>query len=276
MTSLNNTNGKKLNTRVVVHNGVFHADEVCAVSLLRKFFNPSLEVSRLPHQTESFSEFDLIVDLGKKFDGQKFFDHHHNKELEASNMLVFKFLVENGYINEVEEEALLPLMRIISDNDRGVGDKPTPDSIIRVVQSMNEEDIYGEDQNEAFWRASAMLLMFIENIASEANKMASRKAKLENSKEVENGILKIPEFIPFWNNLIFELPQFNDVDIVMWYDEIQGNWKAQVVPDAPGSFGKRGRALKNVEAKGKEFIHVGEFFCVFDTEENLMNYLRSL
>jgi len=262
--------------KVATHNGIFHADEVTATALLKRFYDDSLEVTRLPHQTAEFEEFDLVVDLGKQYDGKKYFDHHHDKELEASNMLIFTYLYTNDYISKIEYEALYELMEIISNNDIGVGDKPSVDSIVKVVQSMNQEDIYSREQDESFWRAVNLVGMYIDNIVDEANKTAERSAKLEKSVEVEPNILELPEFIQGWNTLIFDFHEFKDIDIVMWEDTIQNKWKAQVVPDAIGSFGRRNRALVNKEAEGKEFIHQGEFFCVFDTREHLLNYLKSL
>jgi len=262
--------------KIATHNGIFHADEVMAVALLKKFYDSSLEVTRLPHQTNNFDEYDMVVDLGEQYDNSKYFDHHHNKGLHASNMLILNYLKLKGFISGIEYKALFPLMEIISNNDIGVGSKPTPDSIIKLVQSMNQEDIYSREQDESFWRAVNLIGMFLDNIVEEANKIAEREAKLVKSIEVEPGILEMPEFVQNWNTIIFDIIEFDNIDIVIWEDKVQGNWKAQVVPDAPGSFGRRGRALTDKEAEGKEFIHVGEFFCVFDTREHLLNYLKSL
>jgi uncharacterized UPF0160 family protein len=62
--------------RICTHSGSFHADESLAVFMLRllpKFQNSTLVRSRDPAKWE---ESDIVVDVGGKYDGTKFFDHH--------------------------------------------------------------------------------------------------------------------------------------------------------------------------------------------------------
>lgn len=62
--------------RICTHSGSFHADEALAVYILRllpKFKESTLVRSRDPAKWE---ESDIVVDVGGKYDGVKFFDHH--------------------------------------------------------------------------------------------------------------------------------------------------------------------------------------------------------
>jgi len=60
------------------HNGIFHSDEIIAIALLNKVFEEtSIIRSRDPKELQ---EANILVDVGGKFDGVKFFDHHQFKD----------------------------------------------------------------------------------------------------------------------------------------------------------------------------------------------------
>lgn len=62
--------------KICVHSGLFHADEALGYFLLKllpKFKNAELIRSRDPAKWE---ESDIVIDVGGKYDGVKFFDHH--------------------------------------------------------------------------------------------------------------------------------------------------------------------------------------------------------
>lgn len=65
-------------TRVVTHPGVFHADEVCAVSWLRIWVGRQLPVERRPPtEAELADPAVAVVDVGGRFDpSTRCFDHH--------------------------------------------------------------------------------------------------------------------------------------------------------------------------------------------------------
>ena len=64
---------------IATHNKIFHADEVTAIALLKLFTDEEIVVHRIDHQSEDFSGYDMVIDISKKFDGEKYFDHHQNK-----------------------------------------------------------------------------------------------------------------------------------------------------------------------------------------------------
>ena len=63
---------------IATHNKIFHADEVTAVALLRLFTEDEIIVHRIDHDTEDFTPYDMVIDISKQFDGDKYFDHHQN------------------------------------------------------------------------------------------------------------------------------------------------------------------------------------------------------
>lgn len=65
--------------KICTHSGSFHADESLAVYLLKllpQFSKSELVRSRNP---EDWEASDIVVDVGGKYDGVKFFDHHQRE-----------------------------------------------------------------------------------------------------------------------------------------------------------------------------------------------------
>ena len=63
--------------KVYTHAGVFHADDVFCVALLKNlgFDGKVVRVPRLPDEIE---ETAIVIDIGGKYDGERFFDHHQS------------------------------------------------------------------------------------------------------------------------------------------------------------------------------------------------------
>jgi len=268
-------NNEKTEISVATHYGIFHTDEVSAIALLRAGgFNVNVE--RLNHQTpaEELKKYDLVIDIGRTYNPDKGqFDHHQDLNIEASNMLILEWLKKTEKISETQYKEVLPLMKIISDGDRGKGDIRPADSIIEFISAMNTDDIYSENQTVAFEQAVNLVEGHLERLFAVANKKEiTQKILTEQAKEVAPNVIEMPKFLPFWNEVIFNVPKLEETDIVIWHDEVQNQWKAQQVPSAPGAFDAKGRQLPPVEeVEGKIFIHPGKFFAVFDTKEYLPN-----
>ncbi|KAL3236656.1 Myg1p RNJ42_01750 [Nakaseomyces bracarensis] len=71
--------------QICTHSGPFHADESLAVYMLRllpKYKDAKVVRSRNP---EDWEASDIVVDVGAKYDGVKFFDHHQREFFETYN-----------------------------------------------------------------------------------------------------------------------------------------------------------------------------------------------
>ncbi|MAD41902.1 MAG: hypothetical protein CL623_05870 [Arcobacter sp.] len=100
---------------IITHNKTFHADEVAAVALLKVFTNENIIVNRVDHNTTDFSNCDLVIDIGKKFDGVKYFDHHQYKGGKSSAGLIWDYLDLNDKYPKISK-----LIDLIDKNDTGV------------------------------------------------------------------------------------------------------------------------------------------------------------
>ncbi len=76
---------------IATHNKMFHADEITAIALLELFTDYKIEVERVNHDTKDFSKYDFVIDIGKTFDGKKYFDHHQYKGGKSSAGLIWDY-----------------------------------------------------------------------------------------------------------------------------------------------------------------------------------------
>ena len=281
---------------VIVHAGVFHADDVTAVALLDNFFYPDdmKYVVRVPHQAdinevkkeikERLGEATKIIvaDIGRKYNPSNLqFDHHQygqgDKEFgHAAAGLVFEFLINEGFINDFEKKELEEFIKMVDENDIGIYQGPWEGTIPWAISLMNSDDIYSKLQDAKFVEAVNMVSKIIANAKKRAAAKEETFKKLKEGKLLNEKTLLLPEYLPGWNDVIFYIPEYDNVDIVIWEDKKEGTIKARVVPDEPGSFGRRGRKIPHTEAGGDIiFVHKGEFFGVFKTLDAALAHIGS-
>lgn len=64
--------------RIITHNGKFHADDVCGIAALDILHSGKIEVVRT-RDPEIIETGDVVLDVGGRNDGEKFFDHHQQE-----------------------------------------------------------------------------------------------------------------------------------------------------------------------------------------------------
>lgn len=130
--------------KIVTHAGTFHADELCALALLHTMF-PDAPVERTYTPSEDdFNDVGVIVlDIGRRYEPElNNFDHHHDAELPATNMLVLRhFLPDDSRLPDMLESLLF---RYISDVDTGkivetFEAAPTINQIVRNCNNLPED-----------------------------------------------------------------------------------------------------------------------------------------
>jgi uncharacterized UPF0160 family protein len=269
---------------VAVHNGVFHADEIAALALLQ-IAEVHCAVDRLAHQTDRviLDHYDLVIDLGKQYDEVKYFDHHQNADLEASNMLIYQHLVDNKLL--VRSEELDAIMKEISNHDRGLKTSP----IAQELAYLNSSDIYGKEQKDRFAIAIGAMVNYIlygrftgialEIIAKEKKaeevSIVEAAAIIYNSLPFEDmdQVLFMPMFNRHWKEHLNGTQDLDGLEAVVWYDESQNNIKAQVIPDEAQGFGRVGKSF-SIQDDTMDFIHTGQFFCVAKDMTTMKEYLQ--
>lgn len=97
-TDTSNKKQKLSMLKICTHSGSFHADESLAVymiKLLPRFSNASLIRSRKP---EDWEQSDIVIDVGGKYDGKKWFDHHQREFNETFSSNFYTKLSSAGLI----------------------------------------------------------------------------------------------------------------------------------------------------------------------------------
>ena len=61
---------------VCTHSDIFHSDEVLACALLRLAAGDQHVTVMRSRWPKDWERADIVVDVGSKYDGVKFFDHH--------------------------------------------------------------------------------------------------------------------------------------------------------------------------------------------------------
>jgi uncharacterized UPF0160 family protein len=114
-------------TKIITHDGIFHADDVMSIALMLEFIRPTLKVERTRNiSADEFTNPDIwIVDVGGQYDQvNNNYDHHQDNSLPAACMLVLIELVNLGKIDTVMHEELFDAVYEISDIDcNGPADK---------------------------------------------------------------------------------------------------------------------------------------------------------
>ena len=254
---------------VVCHSGIFHSDELTAIALL-KVFKPECEfiVNRLPHQTsiDELDKYDYIIDIGRKYDGVKYFDHHQNNpkdDNKASAGLIFDYL-ELNCIEYLDIEAFVYQ---VDANDLGL-EKPNDHSIISFIKSLNTTDIYSKEQDKAFMFALDILTKYIQSLKNQGDVRAEAYNKLYSCEQIDNIVIS-QEFIPEWQYALVG----TEIDYFMWFDKDQNTWKIQSVPVEYGSFEFRKPLEPSKKNEECTFVHNGKFFAV-GTKDGLLKLVK--
>lgn len=265
---------KKFNT-IGTHHGVFHADEVFAVAILRQI-QPEAKVVRT-RNSELLQECDIVVDV----DGGKYDHHTNDKEFRdngipfASAGLIWRHfgpeIVDQDIVIALDEKLVQGIDAL--DNGYQLECSNELQTVSNLVSSFNPTWDSKEDENEAFEKAVAFATTVLENaIRSEASRQAAKsvvKEALENRTQKE--VIVLGQFCP-WTEHLLNLDT-EEVQFVVFPDVRSGEHRIQVVPQEIGSFaarkslpeswgGKRGEELgEEIGISDAVFCHPGRFIA---------------
>ncbi len=188
--------------KILVHNGGFHADDIFAVAtLILAYPNEELKIVRSRDEKEIESA-DIVVDVGGKYDGQKFFDHHQtggagarpNTIPYASFGLIWKHF--SNLVCSTEVAALIDqkVVQIVDGIDNGVSlfsanfkDIPKYD-IDSSFASFNSTTLEPDrNQDTAFLEAVGFAKIIIQREIKMAEEyLEARKALLEGYAKADD------------------------------------------------------------------------------------------
>ncbi|WP_188110030.1 MYG1 family protein [Sulfurimonas hydrogeniphila] len=253
---------------ISTHNGIFHSDEITAIALLELFSDDEIVVKRVEHNTKDFSEFDMVIDIGQKFDGVKFFDHHQYSGGKSSAGLIWDYL-------EVAKEypKISKLIKLVDANDTGVK-KAEPFEYSSLIRCFNSDDINSPKQDEAFRDAVLFAKRILKSLKDAQDEIYEAKEIVANSylfNANSSSILELEKFTKHWSSYI-NGDKTPHIKAVVWQDEADGSYKIKISPKKVGSFELNARRLPQDESM--EFVHSAGFFAVAKDRETMSKYLK--
>ena len=252
---------------IATHNKFMHADEVTAIALLKVFTDDEIIVERINHNTIDYDKYDMVIDMGRKFDGVKYFDHHQNIGGKSSAGLIWEYLgLENDY------PKITKLIDLIDKNDVGI-QKAEPFEYANLIKCFNIQLIHSEEQEHQFHKA----VEFAQTILISMKNMQEEKYKAEDivkNSTIFNHNAKILElqcYTPHWSSYI-NADINAHIKAVVWNDKIEDNWKVRVPSLRCGSFELNGNPLP--PDSSMEFVHNSGHFAIAKSEQQMNVYLE--
>lgn len=264
MTNSINTNVIATTKTIVVHNGLFHADEVFGVTFLSLLLGSEMRVvrTRNPAQIE---QADVVLDVGGIYDDSKFrYDHHQRDFLDVHEGTSIKLaacgLIWRHYGSvvitklhpELDVEQVQSLWQMVDeticrpvdmqDNGQNTfkveGAEAQALTISMMVSSFNQQDIYSPAQDEAFLRVVEILKEYVLNfLRAGANKLQLLKEAEEAVKaQLGSKVLVLDKFLPYREAVLKANAEGAQFDLVTY--PAKGQWNIQTVPvdDTPENF----------------------------------------
>ena len=251
---------------IATHNKMFHADEIAAIALLEIFTDYDIEVKRVNHDTEDFSKYDFVIDIGKTFDGKKYFDHHQYKGGKSSAGLIWDYIGLNKQYPKISK-----LIDLIDRNDVGT-EKAKPFEFSSLIKCYNTKNLTSDEQTSQFFKAVDFAKTVLTSMKEMEEEIIKAKQIVNESFVFDRNpkILELSKFTPYWTTYINgETMPF--VKAVVWEDEEENNWKVKVPSRTVGSFELNGKALKNDTIM--EFVHSSGHFAIAKDEMTMIKYL---
>lgn len=250
----------KKNITIATHNGVFHADDVAAVTVLRCMnsivWGGSVQVRRTRDRAV-IEAADFVVDVGAEYSplaGR--YDHHQTggAGIERANGIPYSSFglvwAEFGKVicgrqdvaDEIERLLVMPIdaadcgMRLY---EGGVAFAPgvSSYSLSQVISSFNPVD--GESTfDEAFDEACLFFRSFLMRSIGASTARIDRQAAVMKAAEraTDPRIIELADGAPGWKDVVC---QFRHALYVVFPAETGDEWMVQCVPPTADSFDKR-------------------------------------
>ena len=253
---------------IATHNKIMHADEVSAIALLKIFRDDEIVVHRVNHDTADFTKYDMVIDIGKKYDGKKYFDHHQYKGGKSSAGLIWEYLEEKDNYPTISK-----LIKMVDENDVGITKAKPFEYSSLITHFNNNDDIYRDKQEECFKKAVEFAYTILSSLKENEDELEEAQSIVNNSFYFKKNkkIIELKEYTRFWSRYI-NGQTMPDIKAVVWEDEEDGKWKVKIPQKRAGSFELSAKSLKPDESM--EFVHESGFFGIAKDKMALFSYLE--
>jgi len=214
---------------VATHNGPFQADEVFAVTLIKRFVNPSAEVVRTRDQA-ILDEADIVVDVGGVYDPQTLrFDHHQNDYTgsKSSVGMTLDWLEDSEHIHPfVANELRSSLVDELDDADTN----GTHSAMSLLIWSMNPQ--WDDDDPRNFDKKFNDALLMADYIIKTNVNVAESKLKASNAMDnlatvFGGAMVESATYLP---DLAFEISRRSSQAMFVIWPSSDTQWMVQCIP----------------------------------------------
>jgi uncharacterized UPF0160 family protein len=244
--------------KIIVHGGVFHADELLAIATLKQLGvvewhdvvierQNKVDITNIPCDV-------IIMDIGGVNNGVNIFDHHQDKDLPAACVLVLDAFCENKELAEVLKKHFY---NAVSDIDTGKIFS-TPATFSQIVGNFNLLE-------DGFNKALAYVQQTLDVVWNMALKSLESKKKWSSLETICNGRVKIQndtDFIPNWKEMAEEegVKALISPNLREGWQIISWNSNDFVIP----------------VKEGQTFIHSTGFMAVYINKEAVIEHAKEL
>lgn len=279
-------------SKIVIHNGVFHADDVACVSIAR-MMNPAIEWRRTSDMTGLDVNSDdgvIVADVGfGRFD-------HHGSALKlrkdggkhcGATLLWERFGVEavkavypnmtDDELNSIAKYVMEKVLYTIADGDNGTYSPAfTINCAIAQFNPSWDDNQTPEYAAGRFFSAVQFMDVVLRNtMESCAAELRAKGAVMDALCRTENGIVVLKQFAP-WKKVLCA----NKDALIVVFPSNRGGYSIQLVPVTSTSYetrvhtpanwhGKQGKEAAQ-EMPGMTFCHRNGFIASFDSKENAL------
>lgn len=253
---------------IITHNGIFHADEVVAVALLKYHLEGVGEVIRTrDHELiRMASKTSYIIDVGGVYDNNNYmFDHHQDASLPCSAVLVWKWL-KRGFYHGPKLNQFIDALSLADCGDKEFFKwaETIPEGVrtfVHLVSGFNRDPKDEQLQLAQFHKAVDFAMMVIKNEVYSSNEFELAKKEFNNSKRfIENGALVLEKFSHIWRELC-------DATYAIMPNP-QG-WQVLTRDSFTNP-------LPDTDSEDLIFLHKGRFIAIFKTQEAAISYGEKL
>lgn len=260
---------------IAVHGGVFHADDVLAVTLAHHL-HETVIVDRVFSVNDETS-YDYIIDVGRKYDGIKCFDHHQEIEpldegvLPCGASLYAKSVLNKQLYNSLYERVIRPVC--VQDNGQSDLTEKYPNNTFGWVHYMNPTWDSDKNPDEAFKCAVVTALPILEAVIAKIGAESAAADLVESAPTLEKGaIVVLPQYAPWQNTVI---PREEARFVI--HPSNRGGFMLNAVPPSLDEMFKQRISISWVDApEGCTFTHKAQFCASFDTQEHAIAAARML
>jgi len=279
-------------TRIIVHPGIFHADDVFACAWLRHLGCDAPVDRRVPTPEELEDPAVLVADIGGRHEPALMnFDHHQRGGAGerwdtsvpfAAFGLVYQALSGYGQspvADRFDETLVQPIDALDNGFGAGASDSTPRCSLSAAVSSFNPgPSTTAAERDAAFEEAVKWVRPLIQNFEAEAVRFVAARDEVL-AAPVEDAVLVLGAFVP-WGEHVFARPDQAGILFAVFPSE-RGGWMVQQVPAEAGSFagrlplpeawaGLRGAELQEeCGVPDAVFVHPGRFCGGADTLEGV-------